>query len=127
LADVGERYARKEKAARAGYVPDDEVFYSLAVIRELLPYVTGDELPTLPGVYDAKTSVARRSAAGPGMELETAVMDLRRAYSGLDEWDQAVLAAEAEFGMAEESDVIAAMKRMQRLLGGSKPRMEEAA
>src|SRR6266480_3745572 len=37
LRTVGERFARREKAARTGYLPGDEYFYSPAQVRALLP------------------------------------------------------------------------------------------
>src|SRR6476469_7621491 len=37
LRTVAERYARKEKATKCGYKPEDEIFYTEDTIIELLP------------------------------------------------------------------------------------------
>lgn len=130
LYGAGEVYARREKATKSGYSPDDEQFYSLAVIRELLPQVVDSEPPTMRGVDDRDSRSARRSASGPGMELETVLADLRKAYSGLGPLDQAVLLVAAgaqghpDPPTADEVNVI--LRRMQRALGGRKPKREAA-
>src|SRR5690606_28554087 len=91
LRDVGEIYARKEKAAKSGYLPEDEVFYSLRALRELLPIAVSNEVVPQP-VYDpADKPATRRAASNPGMEWETAVADLRRAFARLSDWHQTVL------------------------------------
>lgn len=126
LWDVGLRYARREKAVRSGYDADDEQFYSIGMIRDLLPWIVDPELPFLRGVDDRQTSNARRTAAGPGMEWETVLVDLRKVYSGLSEPDQLVLIGQVEFGMSEESDLRAVLRKIQRRLGGRKPRTEAA-
>ena len=36
---AGERYARKEKAAKSGYQTNDEVYYESATLGQLLPFV----------------------------------------------------------------------------------------
>jgi DNA-directed RNA polymerase specialized sigma24 family protein len=126
LWDVGLDYARREKAVKSGYDPDDEKFYSITVIRELLPWVVDPEPPILRGVDDRQTSNARRSAAGPAMELETVVVDLRKAYNRLSLRDRMILQTQVEFGMSEASDVDAALRKMQRALGGRKPKREAA-
>lgn len=127
LRDIGEKYARREKAAKTGYDPDDEVFYSLAMIRNLLPWTVDPELPVLKGVDDRQTANARRQAAGPGMELETIVVDLRKAYNGLTLRDRMILQMQVEFGGLEPADIDAALRKMQRALGGRKPTSREDA
>jgi len=127
LWDVGLAYARREKAIRSGYGVDDEAYYSLATIRELLPQVVEGELPTLRGVDDRQPSVARRQAAGAGMELETALVDLRKAYSRLDTQERLNLYHHVRGNGHSDNDLTdATLRRMQRILGGRKPRREAA-
>lgn len=126
LRDVGEKYARREKAHKTGYDPDDEVFYSLTMIRNLLPWIVDPELPVLRGVDDRQTSTARRAAAGPGMELETVVVDLRRAFSRLEPVEREYLHEHVEATGADPEAVTTVIRKMQRALGGRQPRMEAA-
>lgn len=125
LYRAGERYARKEKAIRSGYDVGDEHFYSIASLRELLPLALAPAGANSSPVDDRDSKTARRGAAGPGMELETALADVRRAYNRVSGVDQLALASYVA-GDGGTPAVDAALRRMQRALGGRKPRREAA-
>jgi hypothetical protein len=127
LYGKAEVYARKEKAVRSGYHSDDEQFYSIAVLRELLPWAVDQDLPfPTADVNDRETAGARRSAAGPSMDTETMVADVRKAYSGLTDVDRVILQKYVSHGLELGEDVSAVLRRMQRALGGRKPWREAA-
>lgn len=126
LHDAGERYARREKATRSGYSVDDEVYYGLRVIRELLPVAIDDTPVVMRGVDDSQGVTTRRSPPGAGMDYETAVADLRRAYRGLTKERRKVLSDYAEGKDVDEASVTSAMRSMQRKLGGRRPLTQEA-
>lgn len=125
LWDVGVKYARREKATRSGYDTDDEVFYSVTLLRELLPLALDQDGPVLRGVDDRDGKLARRTAAGPGMELEAALADVRKAYSRLAGHLQLALASYVA-GDGTGPLVDSGLMRMQRILGGRRPRGEAA-
>lgn len=77
LRNAGERYCRSEKARKCGYDVDDEQFYSLRVIRELLPDAIEGDPPVLRGVSESEV---KRRGTGTSMEYETSVIDVKTAY-----------------------------------------------
>lgn len=126
LHDVGERYARKEKATKSGYHVDDEVFYGLRVIRELLPVAMDDTPVVLRGVDEAQKGAGRRAGAVPPLDYETAIADLRKAYRGLDALRRGILAEYVEGGHdIDDASVTGALRAMQRRLGGRRPQRED--
>lgn len=126
LHDVGAAYARAEKATRSGYHKDDEVFYGIRVIRELLPVAVDDTPVVLRGVNESERSSGRRAGATPAMDYETAIADLRRAYRGLPDLQRSTLRKYAAGNDMDEAAVSAALRMMQRRLGGRKPQRETA-
>lgn len=123
LRDAGEVYARKEKAAKGGYEPDDEVFYSLRTLRELLPLAVTD----VPITLRAVESEGKRSGGTPqSMEFETALADMRRAFKRLSSKYQLILGTYVESpDDADEVAVTRALRFMQRRLGGKRPKREK--
>lgn len=120
LKDAGEAYARREKAARSGYTGDDEVFYAMRVIRELLPQAMSTTPDVLPGVDDREGSKPPKGTAH-AFEYETAIADLRAAYQTLPADERDLLHDYADGGDVPELDVTRAIRRMQRKLGGRRP------
>lgn len=118
LRDVGDGYGRREKAVRSGYSPQDEAFYSTAVLRELLPIVLAGELPTLRGVHDDDKPSARRAGASPPLEYETALIDARKAFNALPTHHREALKGHEGGGVL----VSRALQAWQRKLGGKRPR-----
>lgn len=121
LLDAGGTYCRREKAAKSGYSPDDEVFYGLPLLRELLPFAVRDLPIVLKGVDDTNTSTARKAAAGVSMSYETAVADVRAAFNWLRDPYRAVLRAYADGDEVSAGEVTRALRAMQRKLGGRRP------
>lgn len=124
LHDAGEKYARREKATRSGYHADDEVYYGIRVIRELLPVAIDDEPVVLRAVNEAERGAGKRAGTNVPLEYETAVADLRKAYRGLPEGRQTILREYAEGADVDETLVTAALRSMQRKLGGRRPNVE---
>lgn len=124
LHDSGLAYARAEKATRSGYHADDEVYYAIRVIRELLPVAIDDTPVVLRGVNEAERSSGRRAGAAPAMDYETAIADLRKAYRRLPDPQRTLLAGYVEGADVDEAAVNAALRSMQRRLGGRKPQRE---
>lgn len=122
LYDAGDIYCRKEKAAKTGYSPDDEVFYSMRLLREVLPNIVEGKDYLTKGVDDSSGTGARRSAAGSSMNYETTMADIRAAFEKLSEDHRLILEGEVEFGMSEPADVTRALRALQGKLGGRRPR-----
>lgn len=120
LRDAGEVYARKERAAARGYKPEDEVFYSIATLRELLPLA----VDTTPIVLKRDGENVKRSSSDPaGMEFETAIADIRKAYWRLSSKYRLALADAVENPDSVDDVVVTrALRFMQRKLGGRRPR-----
>jgi len=79
--DVLDRYARREKAQRAGYQPEDELFFSDAVINVVLPSVLKGD-PT-PPVRDGERVANTSDPAEGGTWLAT-YLDVKRAWESAD-------------------------------------------
>lgn len=122
------RYARREKAERSGYSVDDEFFYSLEMLRVLLPVVlaSNGQAPASGG------EVKGRKASQEYGEWEATYADLRTAFRALSREDQALLSAyyvqqrpsavlAAELGCTDaavRNRATAALKRLQKNVGG---------
>lgn len=126
LRDVADHYARGEKAAKTGYSTDDEVFYALRVLRELLPHAVTDVPIAMRGVDERVGGSGRKAGAVPSMDYETAIADLRKAYKGLSDRYRGVLARYAEGASEAEADVNKALRALQRMLGGRRPQVTPA-
>jgi hypothetical protein len=122
LRDAGEVYARKEKAAKGGYVDSDEVFYSMRTLRDLLPLAITTEPVTLRAEGDEGGS---RSGEALSMEFETTLADVRRAFRKVSSKYREVLALSVTDPLGvDDAAVTRALRFMQRKLGGRKPRKE---
>lgn len=85
----GERYCRKEKAAREGFWPEDEFFYSIPMVMKLLT-LHFDPTWMMPGsvVYD---NVSSGKPASEGGNLIAMVADVGKAYERLSKHDRSLL------------------------------------
>lgn len=87
--DLGE----DAKAQHLGYSRDDLVFYSKAMVRELLPSMFDDEAWTHPETSDVETERKHRSAPAEGGNWVATLADVSRAYDSLEHEDRDLLAA----------------------------------
>ena len=92
---IAEKYARREKAARSGYQPGDEVFYQSVTLATLLPFVIASILdgtvlePAQEMVIDGQPRGSSSPAEG-GALLAT-LMDIKKQFVKLDVEDKQVL------------------------------------
>jgi RNA polymerase sigma factor (sigma-70 family) len=90
-----ERYARKEKATRSGYQTNDESFYDVVTIAQLLPYVIASVVNDT-AIEQAQNLVndgtpRKPSAPAEGGNLLATLIDIKKSYELLDEDEQKVL------------------------------------
>ena len=127
LRNAGERYCRAEKAAFEGYQPDDEFFYSIPMVADLLRLSFDPEwaLPASPQVEENEYVQGSRPAtdnlivmvADAGKALLTLPLHdqvmLRRAYGpGVDTSDVI-----AQLGIEWKITAHAADSRLRRVVG----------
>lgn len=135
-------FARKERAERYGYELEDDMFYSLTMLKGvgrgkgLLHYVydreawlkppPGDDAPKAPG------------DPAEGMNWQTTLIDVQRAVQGLSREDERLLAAHFEQGLTYQQigwatptpvavstvakRIDAVVVKVQDALGGRRPR-----
>jgi RNA polymerase sigma factor (sigma-70 family) len=90
-----ERYARKEKATRSGYQTNDESFYDVITIAQLLPYVIASVVNDT-AIEQAQNLVndgtpRKPSAPSEGGNLLATLIDIKKSYELLDEDEQKIL------------------------------------
>ena len=90
-----ERYARKEKATRSGYQTNDESFYDVVTIAQLLPYVIASVVNDT-AIEQAQNLVndgtpRKPSATAEGGNLLATLIDIKKSYELLDEDEQKIL------------------------------------
>ena len=90
-----ERYARKEKAVRSGYQTNDESFYDVTTIAQLLPYVIASVVNET-AIEQAQNLVndgtpRKPSAPSEGGNLLATLIDIKKSYELLDEDEQKIL------------------------------------
>lgn len=86
LRNAGERYCRTEKAERDGYAVEDEFFYSIPMIADLL-WLSFDEAWCAPKGID----YTEQKSPSVGPDLVTMVSDVTKAYETLPDPDQSLL------------------------------------
>lgn len=89
LRNHGEKYCRNEKAVRSGYSPDDEFFYSISMIADILQLYFDPDYMEPGSIQLGRTSSGK--PASEGGNLMTMVADVGSAYQQMPAWDQAVL------------------------------------
>lgn len=118
LRTTAERYARRQKAATLGYHPDDEYFYSLTRLEELLPDAFDPEATPPASHYEGGVTGERHFA-----EWETSLADARAGLRRIPLHHWAAL--NDQYGDGEgcplEDTVRAALRALQRVLGGPRP------
>lgn len=92
---VAERYARKEKAAKAGYQIEDEAYYETVSIAQLLPLiiasiVTGKPLEQGQQLVD-DGQPKRPSAPAESGNFLAILVDIKKAYLALEIDDKNIL------------------------------------
>lgn len=106
LRKSAESVARRAKAAATGYRPEDEYYYSTAVIDRLLPYALDPEATPPPTLADE--------------------MQINRSHSGKAEgyggWEAAVADIRSAVDACGRD---ASLKRLQWWLGGPNPHQED--
>lgn len=124
------------KAQHLGYSRDDLTYYSRTMLRELLPFLWDEDA----WIHPERAEDGRRGAGDPatGGNWIATLADVSRAFDQLDEEDRnlligfhrddlrnkdmAELSAVGESLMSYRHD--SAVRRLQRLLGGSRPHPE---
>lgn len=125
LRNAGERYCRAEKAEYVGYAPEDEFFYSLSMVADLIQLYFDPEWMVRGGpVLDEPRT---QKAPSEGGNLIAMVADVGRAYEALPIPDQEILAFVYAKGLVSEQitakslewDISwnAAYSRIRRVLG----------
>jgi len=89
LRNAGERYCRAEKAEHDGYLPEDEFFYSIPMVRDLLA-LSFDPEWMLPGSIQLDR-ISSGTPSNEGGNLMAMVADVRRAFQTLHEHDRELL------------------------------------
>ena len=92
---IAEKYARKEKARKAGYHITDEVFYDTATIARLMPSILQSviEGTVLEQAQDLINDGQPRKQPAPseGGNLLAILIDVKRSYLKLNEDDKVLL------------------------------------
>jgi RNA polymerase sigma factor (sigma-70 family) len=92
---IAEKYARKEKARKAGYHITDEVFYDTATIARLMPSILQSviEGTVLEQAQDLINDGQPRKQPAPseGGNLLAILIDVKKSYLKLEEEDKVIL------------------------------------
>jgi RNA polymerase sigma factor (sigma-70 family) len=92
---AGERYARKEKAAKSGYQTNDEAYYDSANLGQLLPFVIASIIDgtVLEQAQEMIQDGQPKGSSSPaeGGNLLANLIDIKRGYLKLDQDDQTIL------------------------------------
>lgn len=127
LRNAGERYCRTEKAEVEGYAPDDEFFYSIPMVADLLrlSYDPSWIEPASPQTEEDEYVAPARPASE---NLQTMVADVGRAVRTLPKHDQQLLLRAygpgqdtgdvvAQLGIEWDITAHAADSRLRRVVG----------
>ena len=92
---VAERYARKEKARKAGYKVGDEAFYDTTIIAQLIPFViasivNGTVLEQAQEMINDGTP-RKQSTPAEGGNLLAILIDIKKQYLKLEQEDKTIL------------------------------------
>lgn len=136
---IAEKYARREKARKAGYHPSDEAFYDTATIAQLMPHILASviEGTVLEQAQELINDGQPRKQSTPaeGGNLLAILIDVKRSYLKLEEDDKVLLRMRyydnntlqeiAQFLEVAVSTAdrrcTSALRRLQDLLGGDTP------
>jgi RNA polymerase sigma factor (sigma-70 family) len=92
---MAERFARKEKARKAGYRTTDEAFYDTTTIAQLIPFVIasiveGTVLEQAQEMINDGTP-RKQSTPAEGGNLLAILIDIKKAYLKLEQEDKTIL------------------------------------
>lgn len=136
---MAERYARKEKAGKAGYHTGDEAFYNTTTIAQLLPFVIQSVLhgTILQQAQDMINDGTPKKPSAPAESgnLIAVLLDIKKAYEKLDideakilelryhdAWTLNQIAQYLEVAVSTADRRCSnAMRKLQDLLGGDTP------
>ena len=136
---VAERYARKEKATKAGYQTGDEAFYDTTTIAQLLPFVIQSVLhgTVMQQAQDMINDGTPKKPSAPAESgnLIAILLDIKKAYEKLDvddakllelryhdAWTLNQIAQYLEVAVSTADRRCAnSMRKLQDLLGGDTP------
>lgn len=136
---IAEKYARREKARKAGYHPSDEIFYDTATIARLMPHILTSviEGTVLEQAQELINDGQPRKQSTPaeGGNLLAILIDVKKSYLKLEEDDKVLLRMRyydnntlqeiAQFLECAVSTAdrrcTSALRRLQDLLGGDTP------
>lgn len=142
LRRVAEQRARKLKADKSGYKVDDEQFYSTRAIVRMLPYALDPTATPPAGIDDDMAEVNKHHKGREGFGgWEAALADIRVGLGRLSQRDRNLLTLSYvkgvptqrlayQLGMTREAlvrELRAAVKSIQRTLGGARPVVHEPA
>jgi RNA polymerase sigma factor (sigma-70 family) len=128
-----DKFCRREKAKRLGYLPTDEYFYTPGLVEQLLPYAFKGEVPTKDPSAEFVSNGAGDPATGGGFlatmyDIRLAVVKLKPAEYGMLRMrfeDGMKLEQIAEYFELAESTVSrkinTAIKKIIKELGGETP------
>lgn len=97
---MADKYCRREKAKKLGYLPTDEYFYTPGLIEQLLPYAFKGEVPTKDPGAEFVSNGGGDPATGGGF-LAT-MYDIRRAIYKLNPGEYGILRMRFEDGLKLE-------------------------
>lgn len=97
---MADKYCRREKAKKLGYLPTDEYFYTPGLVEQLLPYAFKGEVPTKDPSAEFVSGGAGDPATGGGF-LAT-MYDIRRAILQLNPAEYGILRMRYEDGLKLE-------------------------
>lgn len=90
-----ERYSRKEKASKSGYMVNDEVYYDTVTIAQLLPFVIKsfvlDVALEQSQILINDGQPKKPSAPAEGGNLLATLVDIKKAYEKIEKEDQDIL------------------------------------
>jgi hypothetical protein len=89
LRNAGEVFCREEKAQHEGYKPEDEFFYSIPMVADLLQLYFDGKWMIPPAMQMTRTSGGK--PASEGGNLMTMVADVGRAFESLPAPDRTLL------------------------------------
>jgi RNA polymerase sigma factor (sigma-70 family) len=136
---IAEKYARREKARKAGYQTTDEAFYDTATIAQLMPHILASviEGTVLEQAQELINDGQPRKQSTPaeGGNLLAILIDVKRSYLKLNEddkvllrmryYDNVTLQEIAQYLECATSTAdrrcTSALRRLQDLLGGDTP------
>lgn len=136
---MAERFARKEKARKAGYKTSDEAFYDTSTIAQLIPFVIASvvEGTVLEQAQEMINDGAPRKQSTPaeGGNLLAILIDIKKAYLKITQEDRTILQMRYHdnFTLQQIAQYLecavstadrrsnSALRRLQNKLGGETP------